>query len=76
MGIHEDIPRPIPMKDEKLKVIIAEVLGTEEFDADIMTQRLSYISAAGDMLTFHFRDGHTEKRQYIKGKRKYIRREQ
>lgn len=62
------------MKDEKLKEIIAEVLQTEEFDTDIMTKQLSYISSAGDRLTFHFRDGHTEVRQYVKGKRRYVRR--
>lgn len=65
LGFNEDIPRPVCMKDEKLKEIIAEVLQTEEFDTDIMTKQLSYISSAGDRLTFHFRDGHTEVRQYV-----------
>ncbi len=71
LGINEAVPRPIRMKDERLKVLIAEVLGLEHFDLDIMAERLSFISAAGDMLTFYFRDGHTETHQYIRGKRRY-----
>lgn len=49
------------MQDKALKKMIAEVLGMEEFDAGAMCGRLSHISAYGDMLTFHFHDGHTEK---------------
>ncbi len=75
MGIHQDIPRPACMKDEKLKELIAEVLDLEAFDIGIMTERLSYISSAGNRLTFHFRDGHTEEKQYIAGKRRYVRRQ-
>lgn len=55
--------------------MVAEVLDMEEFDAGTMCERLSYISAYGDMLTFHFHDGHTERRKYIPGKRGYRRKE-
>ncbi len=67
--------RPPAMQDKALKKMTAEVLGMEEFDAGIMCERLSHISAYGDMLTFHFHDGHTEKRKYIPGKRGYRRKE-
>ena len=46
------------MQDAALKKQIAAVLEIPEFDAEIMEQRLSHISILGDMLTFHFRDGH------------------
>ncbi|MEE5994568.1 MAG: hypothetical protein V3G42_15305 [Oscillospiraceae bacterium] len=41
-----------------------------------MEQRLSHISILGDMLTFHFRDGHIITQQYIPSKRKYRRKEE
>ena len=67
--------RPPAMQDKALKKMVAEVLDMEEFDAGTMCERLSHISAYGDMLTFHFHDGHTEKRKYIPGKRGYRRKE-
>ena len=63
------------MQDKVLKKMVAEVLDMEEFDAGAMCGRLSHISTYGDMLTFHFHDGHTETRKYIPGKRGYRRKE-
>lgn len=68
-------PRPPHMRDAILKRMVADVLGMETFDAQAMCQTLSHISALGDILTFHFLDGHEEKRRYIPGKRGYRRKE-
>ena len=57
--------RPKTMQDAALKKQIAAVLENPEFDAEI--------SILGDMLTFHFRDGHTVTQQYIPSKRQYRR---
>lgn len=65
--------RPKTMQDAALKKQIAAVLEIPEFDTEIMEQRLSHISILGDMLTFHFRDGHTVTQQYIPSKRQYRR---
>ncbi len=68
-------PRPPHMRDAILKRMVADVLGLEEFDAQAMCQALSHISVLGDILTFHFLDGHEEKRKYIPGKQGYRRKE-
>ena len=59
-----------------MKKQIAAVLEIPEFDAKIMEQKLTHISILGDMLTFHFRDGHSVTQQYIPSKRKYRRKEE
>ena len=71
--VSPDTVRPKTMQDAALKKRIASVLEIPEFDAEIMEQRLSHISILGDMLTFHFRDGHTVTQQYIPSKRQYRR---
>mgnify|MGYP002626064743 CR=1 FL=1 len=68
--IAPDKPAPMHMRDGTLKKIICEVLGLEEFSEEIMERQLTYISALGTRLTFHFRDGHTEQRVYAHEKRK------
>ena len=65
--------KPKLMQDAALKKQTAAVLDIPEFNAEIMEQRLSHISILGDMLTFHFRDGHTVIQQYIPSKRQYRR---
>ncbi len=65
-----ETPKPMDMRDGTLKKIICEVLGLEDFSEDAMTDRLTHISALGDRLTFHFRDGSTEQRTYAHEKRK------
>lgn len=65
--------KPRIVQDEALKKQIAAVLETPEFDAEIMEQLLTHISINNDMLTFHFRDGHSVTEQYIPSKRKYRR---
>ena len=65
-----ETPKPMEMRDRTLKKIICDVLGLEEFSEEVMTERLTHISALGDRLTFHFKDGHTEQRTYAHEKRK------
>lgn len=72
-NIENSAPRPIPMDDGVLKILIAEVMGTEKFDADKMTATFSHISVIGDMLTFHYLDGREIAKKYVPGKRGYRR---
>ena len=60
--------RPVCMDDEPLKALIADVLHMDEFDGDKMCGLITHISVFGDVLTFHFRDGHTEQRTFVKQK--------
>ena len=71
-----DTARPKTIQDEAMKKQIAAVLDIPEFDVEIMEQKLTHISILGDMLTFHFRDGHSVTQQYIPSKRKYRRKEE
>lgn len=56
-----------------MKKQIAAVLEILEFDAEIMEQLLTHISIIDDILTFHFRDGHSVTQQYVLSKRQYRR---
>ena len=59
--------------EEKLKVMVAEVLNISEFDEAIMDSQLTRISVIDAEVTFHFKDGHTEVRMYtIPKKRGFI----
>ena len=46
--------------EKKLKTVCAEVLGIDEFDEDVFTERVEQITVIGDdTLEFHFTDGST-----------------
>ena len=55
----------IGIKDHILREICAGVLGQDTFDEDDFLARIDYIVvSAPAMLTFHFKDGHTETAEY------------
>lgn len=56
--------KPLVIDDKRIKKMIAEVLGLAEFDVEVMEKELSYISAVGNVLTFHFHDGREVSREY------------
>ncbi len=53
------------IKDETMKRLVTEVLGLSEFDEDKMDAAIEYASILEHTVTFHFRDGHTESRDYL-----------
>lgn len=55
----------IGIKDHILREICAEVLGQDSFDEDDFLARIDHIMvSAPAVLTFHFKDGHTETAEY------------
>ena len=67
--VSRETPRPKVIQDAALKKQIADILDAESFSTDIMEKQLMHISISGDILTFHFRDGHSVTTPYIPCKR-------
>lgn len=57
----------LPFWDYEVKPLVASVLDLPEFDVNVMDEFLNYATLDGDELTFHFHDGHTEKRSMQNG---------
>ncbi|MCD8294630.1 MAG: zinc ribbon domain-containing protein, partial [Clostridia bacterium] len=53
------------IKDETMKRLVADVLGLSEFDEAVMDAQMDYATILDHTVTFHFRDGHTESRDYL-----------
>lgn len=60
----------ISLREDALMNMIAEVMGTESFDEDAVTDKLDSILALEDTLIFRFRDGREETRTWAKPRRK------
>lgn len=60
----KDTPRPLAFRDSALKKQIADALGWERFDADVMFEALTKIGANVDIITLYFKDGHTQSFKY------------
>lgn len=60
----KDTPRPLAFRDSALKKQIADALGWERFDADVMFEALTKIGANVDIITLYFKDGHTKSFKY------------
>lgn len=53
------------LREDHLKEIINEVLSLDEFDENIFLERIDHISVRdGTHLTFHFKDGSIQEREY------------
>lgn len=52
------------IKDKTMKTLVAEVLSMEQFDETVMDSQIEYASVLKDIVTFHFRDGHTADRSF------------
>lgn len=53
------------IKDDTMKRLVADVLGLREFDEAEMDKQLMKATILGHTVTFHFRDGHTEEREFL-----------
>ena len=60
----------IPLREDVLMELIAEVMGTESFDEDAVTETLDSILVDGSTLVFRFSDGREESRRWVKPRRK------
>ena len=60
----------ITVRDEILKEMVCDVLKLDEFSEERMDSELEKITVDGQAITFHFPDGHTENREYVKPKKK------
>lgn len=53
------------LRDEWLRELTADVLGLESFDEDVFLAQIDHIDVRdGKILTFYFKDGHTEVREW------------
>lgn len=59
----------IPLREDELKAMTAEVLALESFDDAAVMEQLDYIFVQGNNLIFRFADGHEECRIWVKPKR-------
>jgi hypothetical protein len=59
------------VKDSTMKKLTASVLGMDTFDEGKMDELLEKAVILNGEVTFHFKDGHTETRQYKERKRGY-----
>ena len=48
-----------------MKRLVTEVLGIDEFDEAAMDAQIESATVLDHTVTFHFRDGHTESREYL-----------
>ena len=64
----KDAPRPVVLMDKALKAQIADVLGWEAFNANMMLETLSGITVNVDMVTLRLKNGGTKVFRYIKPK--------
>lgn len=60
----------ITVRDEILKGMVCEVLGSDGFSEKQMDSTLEKITVDGQTIAFHFLDGHIENRKYVKPKKK------
>lgn len=59
----------IPLREDALQAMTAEVLGLDAFDDAAVMERLDTILVDGNTLAFRFKDGHEERRTWVKPKR-------
>lgn len=52
------------IKDETMKRLVTEVLGIETFDEKTMDEKIEKAVVLNNTVTFHFRDGHAEIKDY------------
>ena len=57
------------IRDDTMKRLVADVLGLPEFDEAEMDRQMEKATILDHTVTFHFRDGHTEERQFLDKKR-------
>lgn len=48
----------VAIRDETMKALVTDVLELDSFDESVMDNQLEYASVLGNIVTFHFRDGH------------------
>ena len=53
------------IRDETMKRLVADVLGLGEFDEAAMDAQIENATILDHTVTFHFRDGHTESRDFL-----------
>ena len=47
-----------------MKTLVVDVLGLDVFDETVMDKHIEYAQVLGNTVTFHFRDGHEEVRNF------------
>ena len=57
------------IRDDTMKRLVTDVLGLDEFDEATMDAQIEHASVLANTVTFHFRDGHTESRDYLDKRR-------
>lgn len=53
-----------PFWESEMKLMIADVLGLEEYDVTVQDEAMTHCVVDGDYVTFYFRDGTTETRYF------------
>ena len=53
------------IRDKTMKQLVTEVLGLEEYDESAMDAQMEKATILDHTVTFHFRDGHTESRDFL-----------
>ena len=53
------------IRDETMKRLVIDVLGLDEFDEAAMDAQIENATIRDHTVTFHFRDGHTESRDFL-----------
>ena len=53
------------IRDETMKRLVSDVLGLDEFDEAAMDAQIENATILDHTVTFHFRDGHTESRDFL-----------
>ena len=54
----------VAIKDKTMKTLVADVLGLDVFDETAMDKHIEYAQVLGNTVSFHFRDGHEEVRNF------------
>ncbi|MHC1787332.1 MAG: recombinase family protein [Christensenellales bacterium] len=54
----------VSIKDATMKTLVVDVLGLDVFDETAMDKHIEYAQVLGNTVTFHFRDGHEEVRNF------------
>lgn len=54
----------VAIKDETMKALVTELLDLADFDEAAMDKQIEYASILKEVVTFHFRDGHTVDREF------------
>ena len=52
-----------------MNALVCDVLGLDEYSEEAMDKAMDYCEIADNTVSFHFRDGHFEERQYEEKKR-------